>query len=80
MVVEKGNLWLFPDDKKIIVKEWYILQGIKMTDLGRANHNLKSDEDGDHIVHVIDLNACNLWGKKYHFGNFSEWAGMAVPC
>ena len=51
-----------------------------MTDLGRANHNLKSDEDGDHIVHVIDLNACNLWGKKWHFGNFSEWAGMAVPC
>ena len=51
-----------------------------MTDLGRANHNLKSDEDGDHIVHVVELNACNLWGKKYHFGNFSEWAGMAVPC
>ena len=61
VVVKKGNLWLFPDDKKIIVKEWYILQGIKLTDLGRTDHNLKSDGDGDHIVHVIDLNACTLW-------------------
>ena len=61
VVVKKGNLWLFPDDKKIIVKEWYLLQGKKLTDLGRTDHNLKSGEDGDHIVYMIELNACNLW-------------------
>ena len=60
VVVKKGNLWLFSDDKKIIVKEWYILQGIKLTALGRADHNLKSDEDGDHIVYVIDLSPVHL--------------------
>ena len=30
--------------------KWYILQGIKLTDLGRVDHNLKSDGDGDHVV------------------------------
>ena len=26
------------------------MQGIKLTDLGRVDHNLKSDRDGDHVV------------------------------